>query len=233
MTEIAERVAHERTQDPATSWWAWPNVRLALLRGAVFGPVAIAIGGRPENVVWAWLPVVLALFEAWAARRERSRRQVMGLVGLAFLLATVGLLAAWFQTVHVRALVRWGSLDAAMNAVSAEPARLLGGGRGLPECIFLVYCAQVGALALTAPLVLRLGHRNGAVLALLLLVAAAPLADWLILEGLRGFRGDPKGLLLVSAISSALLAAGAFIVTPVVLFFTWLCSLADRRLARA
>lgn len=157
-------------------WWSWPSIRRALLRGLFTGPA---------------FPVVasVALIEAWATSRPRTKTGEVAILALAFVVASVGFVVCWFQPTYFGALHETGSMSAALERVGHEAAKSIwpapvGGQAQVPTSIYIVWLAEGAALALTGSIALRRFARVK-YHALGMIVVIAPQLDWIVLFGLR------------------------------------------------
>jgi hypothetical protein len=184
-------------------------VRLALIRGALFAPAVAFVTQQPALFVCAWVPALFALLEPWAAHRARSRWAFV-LTIVAFMIGSVGLVAAHFQSVYVKALFESRSLSTAYAQLAAAPRQSLTAfGKGFPECVYVVWMAQSGGLALSLSSMARL-RPAAAATGSLVIVVLFPLLDWLTLAALTDhWPVQPSApIVLFALISSVYLIAG-------------------------
>lgn len=218
------------------TWWSWPNVRLALIRAALFAPAVAILSGRPELFVCAWVVALDAMFETWAKPRATTIPRTMSLMTYAFVIASLGFVAAYFQSIYVTELHDTRSLTAALRQLEAAPAGSLQPApfskAAMPLCIPIVWVAECGGLALATSFAWR-RHAVAAFVGWLAIAIAFPIIDCLIFALLTDKPIEGMGVIGAALVCTMFLAGGSLPALVGVEILHAAAGAIDRRLARA
>jgi hypothetical protein len=219
----------------ANPWWAWPHVRLGLIRAALFAPAVALVTGELTILASAWVIVLATLLESWASTRARTGERALAIMLAIFVISSVGLVAGYFQSVYVKDLIASRSIEGALAALSSAPRDALSSshltnGHGPPDCMIVVYMAECGGFAIAASTTFRIRPRT-VPMGFFVIVALAPLLDATIYAALDPQRMKLGDVFPVAFFCSVMLGMAAPVATIAFELLRFVAALIDEALA--